>query len=480
MNNIFDIHQGLKKKEFSAQELVKDYLTKIKTKDKEINAFLTLTEDLAIKQAKDIDRQISGKKKIPILAGVPMAVKDNILVEDIRCTVGSKILENYIAPYDATVIKKLKEKGVIILGKTNLDEFGMGSSTENSAFYPVKNPFSLAYVPGGSSGGSAAAVAAEMCCYSLGSDTGGSIRQPAAFCGIVGLKPTYGAVSRYGLIAFGSSLEQIGPLAKTVEEVKIVFEAIKGKDLKDSNSVEFKFPIPKLQISKIRLGIPKEYFKGGIEKEVKEKIEKTIRKIQEEGVKIEEISLPYSKYALASYCIISMSEASANLARYDGIRYGNPKVEAKTLMDYYLKIREEGFGQEVKRRIILGAYVLSAGYYQAYYLKAQKVRTLIREDFIKAFKKVDFILTPVSPVLPFKLGEKITDPLQMYLADVFTVSVNLAGLPALSLPTKKINFSSKKILEKKELPIGIQIIGQPFQELEILEFGNFIEKICCQ
>jgi len=480
MNDIFYIHQGLKKKEFSAQELTKDYLAKIKTKDKEINAFLTLTEDLALKQAKNIDRQISDKKEIPILAGVPMAVKDNILVEDIRCTAGSKILENYIAPYDATVIKKIKEKGAIILGKTNLDEFAMGSSTENSAFYPTKNPFNLAYVPGGSSGGSAAAVAADMCCYSLGSDTGGSIRQPAAFCGIVGLKPTYGAVSRYGLIAFSSSLEQIGLLTKTVEEAKIVFETIKGKDLKDSNSVEFKFPIPELRISKIRLGIPKEYFREGIEKEIKEKIEKTIKKIQEEGVKIEEISLPHSKYALASYYIINMSEASANLARYDGIRYGNAKSEAKTLMDYYLKIREEGFGQEVKRRIILGTYALSAGYYQAYYLKAQKVRTLIREDFIKAFKKVDFILTPVSPAPPFKLGEKITDPLQMYLADIFTVSVNLAGLPALSLPIKKINFSPKKILEKKELPVGIQIIGQPFQELEILEFGNFIEKICCQ
>ncbi len=502
MNNILEIHQGLKKKEFSAQELVRDYLAKIKSKDKEIGAFLTLTEDLAMRQAKTVDKQISEKKEIPFLAGAPMTVKDNILVEDVRCTAGSKILENYIAFYDATAIKKLKEQGAIILGKTNLDEFGMGGSTENSAFYPTKNPWNLNYAPGGSSGGSAASVSVDMCCYSLGSDTGGSIRQPAAFCGIVGLKPTYGAVSRHGLIAFASSLDQIGPITKTVEDAKIVFETISGRDKMDSTSVDSKTIIhnSKFKIQNSKIGIPREYFGKGIDKEVKEEIEKTIKKIQEKGVKIEEISLPRTKYALACYYIIAMSEASANLARYDGIRYGGIKSdsenssflrekqdnkttisEVETLMNYYLKTRGEGFGQEVKRRIILGAYTLSAGYYQAYYLKAQKVRTLIREDFKKALEKVDFILTPVSPSPAFKLGEKITDPLKMYLSDIFTVSVNLAGLPALSLPIKKMNspmLLKEKKIKAKELPIGIQIIGRHFQELEILKFGAFIEEIC--
>ena len=474
---IIQAHQGLKKKEFSALELCKAYLEKIKEKDKEIFAFLTVIEDLALSQAKKIDDLISVGKEISILAGLPCAIKDIILVEDVKCTAGSKILENYIAPYDATVIKKLKSEGCLILGKTNLDEFAMGSSTENSAFGPTHNPHDLTRVPGGSSGGSAAAVAANECVYALGSDTGGSIRLPASFCGVVGLKPTYGAVSRYGLIAFASSLDQIGPITKTVEDCKIVFEAIKGWDDMDSTSVELsqkpKTKNEKLNLKEIKIGIPKEYFIKGIDGEVKKAIEATIKKYQEMGAKIEEVSLPHTEYALPAYYIINPSEASANLSRYDGIKYGFSKKQEtrnkkQDLLDVYLKSREEGFGQEVRRRIMLGTYSLSAGYYEAYYLRAQKVRTLVKKDFEKVFEKVDCLLTPVSPFVAFKIGEKIKDPLSMYLVDVYTVSVNLAGLPALSLPCGKAG----------SLPVGLQIIGKPFEENRILEIGEIFEKAC--
>ncbi|OIP76033.1 MAG: aspartyl/glutamyl-tRNA amidotransferase subunit A [Parcubacteria group bacterium CG2_30_36_18] len=469
---IAQVYQALIKKEFSALELCQAYLDKIKKEDKKVSAFLTINEDFALSQAKKIDDIISTSRGIPLLAGIPCAIKDNILVEGIRCTAASKILENYIAPYDATVIKKLKREGCVILGKTNLDEFAMGSSTENSAFGPTRNPYDLTRVPGGSSGGSAAAVAGNLCVYALGSDTGGSIRQPASFCGVVGLKPTYGAVSRYGLIAFASSLDQIGPITKTVEDCQIVFEAISGKDELDSTSVESKISNLKFQISNLRIGVPREYFIKGIEPEVEKIIKQAIKKYEELGAKIEEIKLPHTEYALPCYYIIAPSEAGANLARYDGIKYGystanNPTIQqSNNLIDVYLKSREEGFGAEVRRRIMLGTYALSAGYYEAYYLKALKVRTLIKEDFDQAFKKVDVIFTPVSPTPGFKLGEKITDPLTMYLSDIFTVSVNLAGLPALSLPCGKIG----------KLPVGLQIIGQSFEENKILTIGEIFEK----
>lgn len=487
---ISQAHRGLIKKEFSALELCKVYLEKIKEKDKEIFAFLTVIEDLALSQAKKVDDMISTGRKIPLLGGVPCAIKDVILVEGIRCTAGSKILENYIAPYDATVIKNLKEENCVILGKTNLDEFAMGSSTENSAFFPTKNPHDLKRVPGGTSGGSAAAVAADECVYALGSDTGGSIRQPASFCGVVGLKPTYGAVSRYGLIAHASSFDQIGAITKTVEDAKIVFDAIKGKDEMDSTSVEspeiknWELKAKSVRSSSSRcdsiiknlvIGVPKEYFIKGIDPEVEKVIKQAIKKYEEMGAKVEEISLPHTEYALPCYYIIVPSEASANLARYDGIKYGhsetrNPKSEIRNLLDVYLKSREEGFGDEVRRRIMLGTYALSAGYYEAYYLRAQKVRTLVKEDFDKAFKNVDAIFTPVSPTPAFKLGEKIDDPLTMYLSDIFTISVNLAGLPALSLPCGKVD----------NLPVGLQIIGKPFEESKILEIGKIFEKNLCK
>ncbi len=466
---ITQAHQGLKKKEFSAIELCKAYLDRIKERDKEIFAFLTINTKKALSQAKKIDDLILQKREIPQLAGIPVAIKDNILVEDLKCTAGSKILGNYIAPYDATVIKKLKEKAAVILGKTNLDEFAMGSSTENSAFGATRNPHDLIRVPGGSSGGSAAAVAANECVYALGSDTGGSIRLPASFCGVVGLKPTYGAVSRYGLIAFASSLDQIGPITKTAQDCKTVFEAIKGKDGLDSTSIETpKIKNLKFKIENLRIGIPKEYFVKGIEPEVEKVIKAAIKKYEEMGARIEEVSLPHTEYANPAYYIISPSEASANLSRYDGIKYGYSTKEAKDLMEIYLKSKGEGFGQEVRRRIMLGTYSLSSGYYEAYYLRAQKVRTLVKEDFKKVFEKVDVLLTPVSPVLPFKIGEKIDDPLSMYLVDVYTVSINLAGLPALSLPCGKAG----------HLPVGLQIIGKPFEENKILEIGEIFEKTC--
>ena len=468
------VKEGLIKKEFSALELTRAYLEKIEKEDKKIGAFLTVCEDLAIKQAKEIDEMILSGKKLPILAGVPCAIKDIILVEGVKCTAGSKILENYVAPYDATVVKKLKEAGAIILGKTNLDEFAMGSSTENSAFFPTKNPLDLERVPGGSSGGSAAAVAANFCVFSLGTDTGGSIRQPASFCGIVGLKPTYGSVSRYGLIAFASSLDQIGAMTKNVEDCKIVFEVIRGKDEMDSTSVNSKFKIQnsKLQfkIQNLKIGIPKEYFIEGMDEEVEEKIKEAIKKYEETGAKILEISLPHTEYALPCYYIIAPSEASANLARYDGIKYGyskisNLKSQISNLLDVYFESREEGFGKEVRRRIMLGTFSLSIGYYDAYYLRAAKVRSLIIRDFERAFEKVDLIFTPTSPTLPFKLGEKIDDPLKMYLSDIFTVSVNLAGLPAISIPVSKV----------KNLPVGLQIIGKPFEEEKIFEVAKIYE-----
>ncbi len=459
-------HQGLLKKKFSAVELTEAVLNQIKRRDKDIHAYLTLTEELALSQAKRIDKKIANKEKVGLLAGVPMAVKDIILVEGIRCTAGSKILENYIAPYDATVIKKLKQAGAIIVGKTNLDEFGMGSSTENSAFGPTKNPHDLERVPGGSSGGSAAALASDQCIYALGSDTAGSIRQPASLCGVVGLKPTYGRVSRYGLIAFASSLDQIGLMARKAEDVQIVFEMIKGKDEMDSTSLNPLLEKTKgeFQIKDLKIGLPKEYFIKGIDPVVEKIIKEAVSQYEKMGAQVMEVSLPHAEYALAAYYIIQPAEASANLARYDGIKYGLSK-EASDLLGVYLQTRQEGFGDEVRRRIMLGTYTLSAGYYEAYYIKAQKVRTLIKKDFIKAFEKIDVLMTPVAPTPAFKLGEKIDDPVAMYLSDIYTASLNLAGLPGISIPCGQVG----------KLPVGLQIIGQQFDDEKILKIAQEYE-----
>jgi aspartyl-tRNA(Asn)/glutamyl-tRNA(Gln) amidotransferase subunit A len=388
------------------------------------------------------------------------------MVEGQKCTSASKILENYVAPYDATVIKKLQDAGAIILGKTNLDEFAMGGSGENSAFGVTKNPHDTSRVAGGSSSGSASAVASNMACYALCSDTGGSIRLPSSFCGIVGLKPTYGAVSRYGLIAFGSSLDQIGPMGKTVEDVKIIFEAISGKDKMDATSTDYKFVDSTAKLKGLKIGVPKEYFVKGIDPEVEKIIKSAIKKAEDQGAEIVEISLPSVEFALATYYIIAPSEASANLSRFDGIKYGLSEP-AENLLDVYLKSKGKGFGAEVKRRIMLGTYTLSSGYYDAYYKKAQEVRELIKQDFAKAFEKVDLIFCPVSPVPAIKIGERSEDPLAMYLMDIYTVSVNMAGLPGLSLPAGKIG----------NLPVGLQIIGKHFEENKILAIAEQMEKL---
>lgn len=461
--------QGLKEKKFSSTELTKEYLKRIEEKNPEVNAFITVIEkEITEKKAKEIDESRLRKEKLGLLAGLPIAIKDNILIEDVLCTAGSKILSNYKASYDATVIKKLKEADAIFLGKTNMDEFAMGSSTETSYFGPVKNPRDLTRVPGGSSGGSAAAVAAEMCPAALGADTGGSIRQPASFCGVVGLKPTYGRVSRFGLIAMASSLDQIGPLTQTVDDAALLLKVIEGKDIKDSTTqnAPFEAELKEKNLSDFKIGIPKEYFVEGLDSKVKEVIEKNISLLQKKGAKIKEVSLPHTKVALPCYYLIMAAEASANLARFDGIRYGLCQ-KAKDLLEVYLETRTKGFGEEVRRRILLGVYALSAGYYDAYYLKAQKVRTLIKQDFDRVFKEVNCLMTPVSPTPAFKLKEKVSDPLAMYLSDIYTVPVNLAGLPAISLPIGKVN----------NLPVGLQIIGPAFREDIILSLGKIIEKL---
>ncbi len=451
-------HEGLKEKKFSSVELTQSFLDKINTKDKEINAYLTVTSELALKQAASADEKIK-KGEINILTGIPCAIKDNLMIKGIRCTAGSKFLDKYIAPYNATVIDKLKD--CVFLGKTNLDEFAMGSSCEKSAYFPTHNPHDLERVPGGSSGGSAAAVAADECVFALGSDTGGSIRQPACFCGITGLKPTYGTVSRYGLIAFASSLDQIGPMTKSIEDTEIVFNAIRGKDKMDSTSCDEN---RNRELKEIRIGVPKEYFGKGLDPEIEKAVKNAISFYEKNGAKIVEVSLPHTDYALACYYIIAPSEASANLARFDGIRYGKV-ADGDSLIDYYLQNKTKGFGAEVKKRIILGTYTLSAGYYDAYYKKALKVRTLIKKDFEEAFRKVDVIIGPTSPCLPFKIGEMVDDPLAMYLSDIYTVSVNLAGLPAISIPCGESN----------GLPIGMQLIAPAFMENNLFKIAKLYD-----
>jgi aspartyl-tRNA(Asn)/glutamyl-tRNA(Gln) amidotransferase subunit A len=458
-------NKGLINKEFSSTELTKSYLERIKQKDPEINSFISVTEKLALEQAEQADRKISSGN-ISILEGIPCAIKDNMMVKNERCTAGSKFLEKYIAIYDATVIRKLKDAGAVFLGKTNLDEFAMGGSCEKSAFFPTRNPYDLERVPGGSSGGSAASLAAGLCVYSLGSDTGGSIRQPASFCGIVGLKPTYGAVSRYGLIAYASSLDQIGPMAKTVEDCEIIFNAIKGSDKLDSTSSDS--DSKKKLGDKIRIGVPREYFGEGLDEEVKDSIRKSIEFFSEQGFEIVDINLPHTEYAVSCYYIIAPSEASANLARFDGLRYGEQGSlsSPESINEIYLENRTNGFGAEVRKRIMLGTYTLSSGYYDAYYKKALKVRTLIKKDFEDAFEKVDFIIGPTSPCLPFKIGEMNNDPLAMYLADIYTAPINLAGLPAISIPCGK---------SKNGLPIGLQLIAPSFCESNLFEIAKVFE-----
>ncbi len=468
---IESFNKGLKAKEFTLTEAIQLFLNQAKETDKQIKAFLEFFDNLALNQAKEIDRFIENEGDLfsePILIGAPASIKDNILIQGQIASAGSKILENYQASYDATVIKKLKNAKSIFLGRTNPDEFAMGSSTENSGFQTTKNPWDLERVPGGSSGGAAASVASGQVVWALGSDTGGSIRQPASLCGVVGLKPTYGSVSRYGLIAMASSLDQIGPITKTVKDARIAFEAIKGKDALDSTSVDLdKFKKQTKPLKELKIGLPKEYFIQGIDKEVENSINNVIEFFRKQGFEIKEISLPNTKYALACYYIITTAEISANLARFDGIRYGQ-KVREQNLLETYIKTRAEYLGDEVKRRIILGTFVLSSGYYDAYYSKAQKVRTLIKQDFDKTFKEVDIILTPTSPTPAFKIGERAQDPLKMYLSDIFTVPVNLAALPAINIPA--LDFS------KSNLPIGFQIIGKPFAEEELFLLGEFYEK----
>ncbi|WP_022846550.1 MULTISPECIES: Asp-tRNA(Asn)/Glu-tRNA(Gln) amidotransferase subunit GatA [unclassified Desulfurobacterium] len=460
------------KKEIKPSELTEELLKRIEATEEKLNAYITINEK-ALEEAKEKDEELVklSEDEIPDLFGIPLSIKDNINVEGQKMTCASKMLKDFVAPYDATVIKKLREKGAIFAGKNNLDEFAMGSSTETSYFGVTHNPWDLERVPGGSSGGSAAAVAARSAIASLGSDTGGSIRQPCSLCGVVGMKPTYGRVSRYGLTAFASSLDQIGPITKNVEDNAFLLSLIAGIDAKDATSA--KLPVPDYtkaldnDIKGLKAGLPKEYFIEGIEPEVKERIMEAVKHLESLGVEIEEISLPHTSYAVETYYIIAPAEASSNLGRFDGVRYTYRAENYTDLVDMYCKTRAEGFGNEVKRRIMIGTYTLSAGYYDAYYLKAQKVRTLIYQDFQKAFEKVNFIVTPVSPTTAFKIGEKVGDPIKMYLSDIFTIALNLAGLPGLSMPCG---------FDSKGLPVGVQLIGKAFDEETLYAVGYKLEK----
>lgn len=460
---------AIDKGDITPSDLINDVLQRISSVEEKVRAYVTVNSEDALIQAKIAEERLKKDSK-QALPGIPIAVKDNICTEGVKTTCSSKILENFIPPYESTATEKLKESGYILIGKTNLDEFAMGSSTENSAFGHTRNPWDISRVPGGSSGGSAAAVAADMCIAALGSDTGGSIRQPAAFCGVVGLKPTYGRVSRYGLVAFASSLDQIGPITKTVKDSAILLNIISGHDPYDSTSANLPAPdytsVLGESIKGMKIGIPKEFFAKGLDSQVEDSVKKAVKELESLGALPVEISLPHTGYAVAVYYILATSEASSNLARYDGVKYGL-RVEGEDLLDMYMKTREAGFGAEVKRRIILGAYALSSGYYDAYYKKAQQVRTLIKQDFDKAFDKVDVIVTPTTPTPAFKAGEKTDDPLQMYLADIFTISVNLAGVPGISIPC---GFTSNN------LPVGLQIIGKQFDEETILKISYAYEQ----
>lgn len=453
-----ELHNKLVNKEVSSVEITESVFKRVDEVEEKVKAFVTLTRESALAQAKETDGKISRGEKIGSLEGIPVVIKDNMCTEGVLTTCSSKMLHNFVPPYDATVVKKLKKAGAVIIGKGNMDEFAMGSSTENSRLFSTRNPWDTDRVPGGSSGGSAASVAADETIYSLGSDTGGSIRQPASFCGVVGLKPTYGSVSRYGLIAYASSLDQIGPFAKDVTDCAQALNAIAGNDPLDSTSATFDVPDYTSyltgDVKGLRIGIPKEYFIEGTDPEVRKLIDDAINKFEQMGAICEEASLPHTEYALPVYYLIATAEASSNLARYDGVRYGYRDETAEDMITMFMRTRSEGFGAEVKRRIMLGTYALSSGYYDAYYLKALKVRTLIKQDFDRAFEKFDVLLSPTSPTPAFKFGEKSDNPIQMYLSDVFTISVNLAGIPALSIPCGLSN----------GLPVGLQLMGKPFGE----------------
>ncbi len=464
------LHEMLLKREITSREIVDSVLKRIKEVEERVHAYITPTPEQALEQAAAADARLEKGDAGP-LTGIPLAIKDVICTRGVLTTCGSKILNNFIPPYDATVVEKLKGAGAILLGKTNMDEFAMGSSTENSSFGPTRNPWDLERIPGGSSGGSAAAVAADECIASLGSDTGGSIRQPASCCGVVGMKPTYGRVSRYGLVAFASSLDQIGPFAKDVRDTALLLNVICGHEPRDSTSVDL--PVPDYTSSLVEhvrgmvLGIPAEISAPGMDPEVDASFRAAVETLKKMGADTVEVSLPHNEYALAVYYIIAPCEASSNLARYDGVKYGFRSKGAQDLMDMYQETRHRGFGAEVKRRIMLGTYALSAGYYDAYYLKASRVRTLIQDDFQKAFRNCDVIVSPTAPTAAFKLGERVDDPLQMYLSDIFTIPCNLAGLPGISLPCG---------FTREDLPMGLQILGNHFQEEKVLRVAYAFER----
>ncbi|HME41904.1 MAG TPA: Asp-tRNA(Asn)/Glu-tRNA(Gln) amidotransferase subunit GatA [Syntrophorhabdales bacterium] len=466
--DILELGNLLAKKEITSVELTKCYLERIKRHDGALQSYLRVTEDLAINMAQEADKKIA-KGEGSLLTGIPLGIKDILCTRDMETTCASQILRGFIAPYDATVIQRMKQSGFIHLGRLNMDEFAMGSSTENSSFQVTKNPWDLSRIPGGSSGGSAAAVAAGLCVAALGTDTGGSIRQPASLCGTVGLKPTYGRVSRYGLVAFASSLDQIGPITRSVKDAAALLQVIAGRDGMDSTSIPQ--PVPDYlsyigrDVGGLRIGIPQEYFIEGMEPDVRKAVEDAIKVFERNGTAVVPISLPHTDYAVATYYVICTAEASSNLARYDGVKYGF-RAPGKDIIEMYKKTRSAGFGKEVKRRIILGTYVLSSGYYDAYYRKAGQVRTLIKRDFDRAFEQCDLVLTPVSPTTAFRIGEKVEDPLTMYLSDIFTIPVNLAGLPGLSVPCG---------FDHTGLPIGLQIIGKPLDEPLILQAAHVFE-----
>ena len=468
---VHELQEKLKNKELTVTEITKAYADRIKEKEPEVQAFITELTEQGIKQAEEIQKRIDNGENLGDLAGIPIGIKDIICTKGVKTTCASKMLENFVAPYDATVMEKINKEEMIDLGKLNMDEFAMGGSTEHSYFKKTKNPWDLSRVPGGSSGGSAAAVAANMVPWALGTDTGGSIRQPASFCGVVGLKPTYGLVSRYGVVAFASSLDQVGVFTKDVQDCAMLLNVIAGHDEKDTTSVDIgpKDYTKSLQkdIKGLKIGVPKEFYGEGINPEVKASLENALAKYKEMGAEVEEISLDIAKYALATYYIIACAEASSNLGRYDGIRYTYRAKDCKNLKEIYKKSRSEGFGAEVKRRIILGTYVLSSGYYDAYYKKAQQVRTLVTNEFNKAFEKYDVIITPTSPTVAFKLGSKVDNPLEMYLADICTVSVNIAGLPGMSIPCG---------VDSEGMPIGMQIIGKKFDEETIIKTAYAFEQ----
>jgi aspartyl-tRNA(Asn)/glutamyl-tRNA(Gln) amidotransferase subunit A len=462
---------AIQERKTTSMALVESFYARIQKEDSAIGAYLTLTRERALEQADRIDRLAAEGKPLPPLGGVPVGIKDVMCTRGVSTTAGSKILENFIPPHDCTAVARLEAAGAVVLGKLNCDEFAMGSSNENSAFHPVRNPRDLSRVPGGSSGGSAAAVAADMAVVTLGSDTGGSIRQPASFCGVVGLMPTYGRVSRYGLIAFASSLDHIGPLAKNVKDAATVLHTIAGRDPMDSTSADVPVPDYIAEIDKpvsgLKIGMAEEYFGDGLDAEVRKAVEDAIQSLAKLGCDVLPVSLPHTEYAIPTYYIVATAEASSNLARFDGVRYGYRPKNARTLAEMYRRSRDEGFGAEVKRRIMLGTYALSAGYYDAYYLKAQKVRALLTQDFDEAFKKVDAIVTPTSPTAAFQLGEKANDPLAMYLADIYTVTADLAGIPGISIPCGQT---------REKLPIGLQILGKHFDEATILRLAHAYER----